>query len=106
MNLFITNYTYVHVIYILIFKYFYILRIQSFCDYVSIQKDNLMEKTATLIKRAAINIRQLESIKIGDFLADEYGKSGKVCDIEIINRKGECHYYFKLLKSGTILIIV
>ncbi|MNK50529.1 hypothetical protein D3C87_694070 [compost metagenome] len=106
MNLFITDYTYIHVVSVLIFRYFYIIRIQIFCDYVGMLKDNLMEKTATLIKRAAINIRQLDSIKIGDFLADEYGKSGKVCDIEIINRKGECHYYFKLLKSGTILIIV
>lgn len=65
-----------------------------------------MNKTATLIRRAAINMHQLDSIKIGDFLADEYGKSGKVCEIEKINRRGEFHYYFKLLKSGTILIIV
>ncbi|WP_162800082.1 hypothetical protein [Pedobacter jeongneungensis] len=65
-----------------------------------------MEKSATLIKRASINVNLLDSIKIGDLLADEYGKSGKVCEIEKVNRYGECHYYFKLLKSGTILIIL
>ncbi|MEH3114848.1 hypothetical protein [Pedobacter terrae] len=65
-----------------------------------------MEKRATLIKRASLNINQLDSIKIGDFLSDEYGKSGKVCEIEKINRYGEYHYYFKLSKSGTILIIL
>lgn len=91
---------------ILIFKYFYNLQIQRFLDYVFTIKCNLMEKSSTLIKRASTNVHQLDSIKIGDFLADEYGKSGKVCEIEKINRKGEFHYYFKLLKSGTILIIL
>lgn len=65
-----------------------------------------MEKKATLIKRAALDINQLDKIKIGDFLSDEYGKSGKVCEIEKIRRHGEYHYYFKLFKSGTILIIM
>ncbi|MBE5321527.1 hypothetical protein IM793_20360 [Pedobacter sp. MR2016-19] len=65
-----------------------------------------MEKTATIIKRASINVNQLDSIKIGDFLSDEYGKSGKVSEIEKIKRHGEYHYYIKLLKSGTILIIL
>ncbi|MGQ7855601.1 hypothetical protein ACUN24_15320 [Pedobacter sp. WC2501] len=65
-----------------------------------------MEKAATFIKRASINVNQLDSIKIGDFLSDEYGKSGKVCEIEKINRCGEFHYYFKLFKAGTILIIL
>ena len=65
-----------------------------------------MEKTAKLIKRASINMNQLDSIKIGDFLSDEYGKSGKVCEIEKISCHGEYHYYFRLLKSGTILIIL
>ena len=91
---------------ILIFKYFYNLQIQTFLDYVDIAKGNLMEKTSTLIKRASTDVHQLDSIKIGDFLSDEYGKSGKVCEIEKVNRKGEFHYYFKLLKSGTILIIL
>lgn len=65
-----------------------------------------MEKKATLIKRASLNINQLDNIKIGDILSDEYGKSGKVCEIEKIKRHSEYHYYFKLSKSGTILIIV
>ncbi|WP_316844881.1 hypothetical protein [Pedobacter psychrodurus] len=65
-----------------------------------------MEKNATLIKRASINVNFLDNIKVGDLLSDEYGKSGKVCEIEKINRQGEFHYYFKLLKSGTILIIL
>jgi hypothetical protein len=83
-----------------------ILQNQSVLDCVSITNGNLMEKSATLIKRASINVNVLDSIKIGDLLADEYGKSGKVCEIEKINRHGEYHYYFKLLKSGTILIIL
>jgi DNA-directed RNA polymerase subunit H (RpoH/RPB5) len=65
-----------------------------------------MEKSATLIKRSAINTNFLDNIKVGDLLSDEYGKSGKVCEIEKISRHGEFHYYFKLLKSGTILIIL
>lgn len=83
-----------------------ILQIQNVFDCVNIENRNLMEKNATLIKRASINVNLLDSIKIGDLLADEYGKSGKVCEIEKINRHGEFHYYFKLLKSGTILIIL
>ncbi len=75
-------------------------------SYVNTSNCNLMEKTATLIKRASLNVNQLDNIKIGDLLADEYGKSGKVCEIEKVNRHGEFHYYFKLLKSGTILIIL
>jgi len=74
--------------------------------YVNTSNCNLMEKTATLIKRGSLNVNQLDSIKIGDLLADEYGKSGKVCEIEKVNRHGEFHYYFKLFKSGTILIIL
>lgn len=71
-----------------------------------LQNAIIMEKKSTLIKRALLNINQLDSIRIGDFLSDEYGKSGKVCEIEKIKRHGEYHYYFKLSKSGTILIIV
>lgn len=65
-----------------------------------------MGKSATLIKRASINVNLLDNIKVGDLLSDEYGKSGKVSGIEKINRHGEFHYYFKLFKSGTILIIL
>lgn len=83
-----------------------VLQNQSLFDCVDTLNRNLMEKNATLIKRASINVNLLDSIKIGDLLADEYGKSGKVCEIEKVNRHGEFHYYFKLLKSGTILIIL
>jgi hypothetical protein len=83
-----------------------ILHNHNVSDCVNTPKGNLMEKSATLIKRASINVNLLDNIKVGDLLADEYGKSGKVCEIEKINRHGEFHYYFKLLKSGTILIIL
>jgi hypothetical protein len=83
-----------------------ILHNHNVSDCVNTLKGNLMEKSATLIKRASINVNLLDNIKVGDLLADEYGKSGKVCEIEKINRHGEFHYYFKLLKSGTILIIL
>jgi len=71
-----------------------------------LQNAIIMEKKATLIKRAALDLNQLDNIKIGDLLSDEYGKSGKVCEIEKIMRYGEYQYYFKLSRSGTILIIV
>jgi hypothetical protein len=83
-----------------------ILHNQSIPDCVNTSNGNFMENSATLIKRASINANLLDSIKVGDLLSDEYGKSGKVCEIEKINRHGEFHYYFKLLKSGTILIIL
>lgn len=83
-----------------------ILQNQNDLDSVNTLNGNLMEKNATLIKRASINVNFLDNIKVGDLLSDEYGKSGKVCEIEKINRHGEFHYYFKLLKSGTILIIL
>ena len=66
---------------------------------------NLMEKQTTLIKRSSANRMQLENIKVGDFVADEFGKSGKVNNIEKIDYRGESHYYFNLGKSGTIFII-
>ncbi|MCX2430510.1 MULTISPECIES: hypothetical protein [unclassified Pedobacter] len=65
-----------------------------------------MEKYATQIKRASVSRHQLEKIKVGDFVADEFGKSGKVCEIEKIHYSYELHYYFHLGKSGTILVII
>lgn len=65
-----------------------------------------MEHKGKFIKRASLDINQLDSIRIGDFLSDEYGKSGKVFEIEKVERYGEYHYYFKLSKTGTILIIL
>lgn len=59
-----------------------------------------------LLKRASINILQLENIKIGDFIADEFGHSGKVIEIEKISCNKQFHYYFYLHKQHTILMIV
>ena len=58
-----------------------------------------------LIKRSSTDRAKLESIKVGDFVADEFGKYGKVSNIEKIQYKKEIHYYFYLDKAGTILII-
>ncbi|TCD12133.1 hypothetical protein EZ449_03705 [Pedobacter frigidisoli] len=65
-----------------------------------------MEKLTKFIKRSSINKIQLENIRIGDFVSDEYGKSGKVDNIEKVHCHRELHYYFHLGKSGTILIIL
>jgi len=65
-----------------------------------------MEKYATQIKRSSASRHQLEKIKIGDLVEDEFGKSGKVSDIEKICYSNEQHYYFYLGKSGTILVII
>ncbi|MDY0904280.1 hypothetical protein [Pedobacter sp. CFBP9032] len=65
-----------------------------------------MEKLTTLIKRSSTNLVLLEKIKVGDFVEDEFGKSGRVSDIEKIRYTKESHYYFYLGKSGTILIII
>ncbi|WP_316807824.1 hypothetical protein [Pedobacter agri] len=59
-----------------------------------------------LIKRAAVDSRQLDSIRIGDFIADEFGKSGKVLNIEKVSRHKQSYYYFYLNKSKTIMFIV
>ncbi|KLT66985.1 hypothetical protein [Pedobacter sp. BMA] len=64
-----------------------------------------MEKHAKLIKRSSANRMLLENIKVGDFVADEYGRSGKVNNIEKVDYPRESHYYFYLGKSGTIFII-
>lgn len=79
------------------------IRMHSLC--VS-QENAIMEKYATQIKRASVSRQQLEKIKVGDFIEDEFGKSGKVCEIERINFNNELHYYFHLGKSGTILVII
>lgn len=65
-----------------------------------------MEKLTTLIKRSSTSLVLLEKIKVGDFVEDEFGKSGRVSDIEKIRYTKESHYYFYLGKSGTILIII
>jgi hypothetical protein len=65
-----------------------------------------MEKSTKQIKRSSANRLILEKIKVGDFVEDEFGKSGRVSDIEKINYSRESHYYFYLGKSGTILVII
>jgi len=58
-----------------------------------------------LIKRCIANRSQLERIKVGDLIADEFGKYGKVNNIEKVQYQRELHYYFYLDKSGTIFFI-
>ncbi len=65
-----------------------------------------MEKNTTQIKRSSANRFQLEKIKVGDFVEDEFGKSGRVSDIEKVQYSKESHYYFYLGKAGTILVIL
>jgi len=65
-----------------------------------------MKKSIKLLKRSSLNTVQLDSIRIGDLIADEYGKFGKVSDIEKIDYHRELHYYFYLDKKGTILVIL
>lgn len=59
-----------------------------------------------VIKRASANTFQLDNIRVGDFIADEFGKSGKVVSIEKLNRYQQSYYYFYLNKSKTILFIL
>ncbi|SES21794.1 hypothetical protein [Pedobacter rhizosphaerae] len=65
-----------------------------------------MQKTIINIRRSSANNSLLEKIKVGDLVSDEFGKSGKVKNIERIEHSREVHYYFHLDKAGTLLIIV
>nr|WP_199157951.1 hypothetical protein [Pedobacter sp. ASV2] len=58
-----------------------------------------------LIKRT-LPLHELDSIKCGEKIFDESGKSGIVEDIEVLRFRGEVQYYYRLKKNGTILIIV
>jgi len=51
------------------------------------------------------SIQQLDDVKQGDLIKDDTGKAGEVENIEVINRKVETQYYYKLKDDGTILII-
>lgn len=51
------------------------------------------------------SIQQLNDVKQGDLIKDDTGKTGEVENIEILNRKKETQYYYKLKDDGTILII-
>lgn len=49
--------------------------------------------------------KDLENVKEGDAIKDDTGKQGEVEDIEILKRKHEKQYYYKLKNDGTILIL-
>lgn len=51
------------------------------------------------------SIQQLEEVKQGDLIKDDTGKLGEVETVEILNRKTETQYYYKLKDDGTILVI-
>lgn len=48
---------------------------------------------------------ELESVKEGDNIKDDTGKQGEVTKIEILKRRLEKQYYYKLKNDGTILVI-
>ncbi|GAA4201657.1 hypothetical protein GCM10022289_15410 [Pedobacter jeongneungensis] len=48
---------------------------------------------------------ELESIRKGDTIRDDTGKQGEVDKIEILTRRQEKQYYYKLKNDGTILVI-
>lgn len=56
-----------------------------------------------LTKRSSI--QELENVKAGDKVADDTGKKGEVSNIEVLERKTEKQYYYKLKGDGTILVI-
>ncbi len=58
-----------------------------------------------LIKRT-LSLHELDSIKCGERILDENGRSGIVEEIEVLRYKGETQYYYRLKKNITILIIV
>lgn len=47
----------------------------------------------------------LDDVKEGDLIRDDTGKKGEVEQIEILNRKKEKQYYYKIKDDGTILVI-
>ncbi|PWS29470.1 hypothetical protein DHW03_06560 [Pedobacter yonginense] len=58
-----------------------------------------------MIIKHSSSIKELESIKIGDKVKDEYGKEGFVEEIEILKYRESNQYYFKLKNRGTILVL-
>lgn len=48
---------------------------------------------------------ELNNVKEGDNIEDDTGKHGEVTQIEILNRKHEKQYYYKLKNDKTILVI-
>ncbi|RZK21205.1 MAG: hypothetical protein EOO86_01840 [Pedobacter sp.] len=49
--------------------------------------------------------KELNEVKEGDIIKDDTGKKGEVQDIEVLNRKKETQYYYKIKNDGTILVI-
>ncbi|MGM9478914.1 hypothetical protein ACS5PU_20995 [Pedobacter sp. GSP4] len=49
--------------------------------------------------------KELDNVKEGDNIQDDTGKQGEVSRIEILRRKREKQYYYKLKNDGTILVI-
>ncbi|GGE46466.1 hypothetical protein EV200_104355 [Pedobacter psychrotolerans] len=49
--------------------------------------------------------QQLDEVKQGDIIKDETGKIGEVENIEVISRKNETQYYYKIKNDGTVLVI-
>ena len=49
--------------------------------------------------------KELNEVKEGDIIKDDTGKKGEVEDIEVLNRKKETQYYYKIKNNGTILVI-
>jgi len=49
--------------------------------------------------------KELDNVKEGDNIQDDTGKQGEVAHIEILNRRREKQYYYKLKNDGTILVI-
>ncbi|MBC6112581.1 hypothetical protein ACFOG5_23805 [Pedobacter fastidiosus] len=49
--------------------------------------------------------KDLENVKEGDAIKDDTGKQGEVEVVEILKRKHESQYYYKLKDDGTILVI-
>lgn len=66
-----------------------------------------MIKNVSAMKRLnkKSSIQQLDDVKQGDLIKDDTGKAGEVENIEVLTRKVETQYYYKLKDDGTILII-
>ncbi|KLT67343.1 hypothetical protein [Pedobacter sp. BMA] len=49
--------------------------------------------------------QELEEVKKGDKIADDTGKKGEVSAIEVLQKREEKQFYYKLKGDGTILVI-
>lgn len=47
----------------------------------------------------------LDEVKPGDIIKDDTGKVGEVVAIEVVKRKKETQYYYKIKDDGTVLVI-